>query len=224
MAEATPAAPVEVTTTPAATTPTATTPAAAPAPAKTDSTQEGTALTGGAKTGGEEPPVKPPEAKPVVPEKYELKLPEGSLLDAAQVDKIAAFAKASGLSNDQAQVILERESDAVSSFSASQQQAFDKAQAQWSESLKSDPDIGGDALPKSVELAKRVVERFGSEALKKQLNDTRLGNHPELVRVFVKIGRAMSEDQLIIPGSSSGGDNKKSMEDILYGKPNEMGK
>jgi hypothetical protein len=55
----------------------------------------------------------PPEAKPteakVVPEKYDLKLPEASLLDASHVEKLTAFAKERGLSNDEAQALLERE-------------------------------------------------------------------------------------------------------------------
>src|SRR5688572_20896218 len=58
----------------------------------------------------------PKEQKPVVPEKYDLKLPEGSLLEAAQMEKISAYAKEKGLSNEQAQELLERENDAVSGY------------------------------------------------------------------------------------------------------------
>src|SRR3972149_1235780 len=58
---------------------------------------------------------KPVAEKPVVPQKYELKLPEGSQLDQARIDSLSAYAKEKGLSNEQAQAILDRESDAVSS-------------------------------------------------------------------------------------------------------------
>ena len=48
---------------------------------------------------------KPPAAK-VAPEKYDLKLPEGSKLDAKHIEKIAADAKARGLSQEDAQALL----------------------------------------------------------------------------------------------------------------------
>ena len=48
------------------------------------------------------PPVPPPATPPAVPEKYDLKLPEKSVLEASAVDEIAAYAKAQGLSQVQA--------------------------------------------------------------------------------------------------------------------------
>jgi len=161
---------------------------------------------------GEEPkPVEPPSP----PEKYDLKLPENSPLDKSVVDRIAAEAKKHGLSQEHAQSLLERENYAVSSHMNAQQEHL-KAQANaWVEEVKSDTDIGGDNFQANTELAKRVVSRFGTEAFAKTLNETGLGNHPELVRTFVKIGKAMSEDQLVLPGSQNA-PVKKSIEDTLY--------
>ncbi len=68
----------------------------------------------------------------------------------------------------------------------------------------------------NVELAKRVVDRFGTDPLKKSLSESGLGNHPELVRLLVRIGKSMSEDQLVIAGHKPS-ETKKSAADILFG-------
>jgi hypothetical protein len=159
----------------------------------------------------------PSEQKPAVPEKYDLKLPEGSSLDASYVEKVASYAKEQKLSNEQAQAVLERENTAVATYVESQKDQLKKQTETWVESLRGDKELGGEAFKENVELAKRVVHRFGSEEFRKTLSETGLGNHPELVRVFARIGKEMAEDKLVHPGSQSGG--KKSLESIFYGKP-----
>lgn len=153
----------------------------------------------------------------VVPEKYDLKLPEGSLLDPATVEKISSFAKERGLSNEQAQAILERESASVSEYVKGQEEGL-KAEAQkWVETIRSDKEIGGDAFNKSVEHAKRLVDRYATADFKKVLDDTGLGNHPELVRMLARIGKAMADDTAVLPGTSSS-TGQRSAAEIMYGR------
>jgi len=155
------------------------------------------------------------EQKAAVPEKYELKLPEGSPLDASAIERIAAEAKAQGLTNEQAQALLVRESNAVKGFWNATQERVKKEQDSWVEKSKSDAEIGGDNFVRNTELAHRVLQKFGSEELLNELDRTRYGNHPELVRLLSRIGKAMSEDQLVLPNSQGG--TKRSIEDIFYG-------
>lgn len=155
------------------------------------------------------------EEKPVVPEKYDLKLPKDSALSEAHLEKLSVYAKEKGLSNEQAQSLLERESQAVSDYVTNLKETQSKMTETWFEQAKGDKEIGGEAFKQNAELAKRVVSRFGTDDFKKELNKTGLGNHPELLRVFSRIGKAMSEDQLVIPGVQAGG--KKSIESLLYG-------
>jgi hypothetical protein len=150
------------------------------------------------------------------PKEYTLDLPENSQLDASAVDRIASFAKERGLTKDQAQELLSMESNAVSKFAEAQAEQVKVRVDGWKADVKLDKELGGEAYEKNVELAKRVVERFATEDFKKALNETGLGNHPELVRVFFKIGKSMAEDQLVIPGSQTGPKNR-SVEDFLYG-------
>lgn len=155
------------------------------------------------------------QEKPAAPEKYELKIPDGSLLDAKAVEGIASFAKDQGLSQAQAEKLLMREHEAMSRFVESQNEQIRVQHESWKNSVKQDPEIGGDSFNKSVEAAKRVVTRFGSEAFIKQLTDTGLGNHPELVRFCARIGRAMLNDDFVKPGAQAS--TKKSAEEVLYG-------
>ena len=144
-----------------------------------------------------------PEEKKAAPEKYDFKLPEGSKLSKAEVDEVAAFSKEQGLSQEQAQKILERESKLADGRDAKNLAQLQEATVQWLEAAKADKEIGGEAFPKHAELAKRVVERFGTKEFKDELNRTGLGNHPELVRVFTRIGKSMSDDQFVQPGSQT---------------------
>lgn len=168
-----------------------------------------------------EPKVEEPkEAKTVVPEKYELKLPEGSLLDASAIEKAAAMAKASGLSNEQAQKLLEHESNSIASFIEGQKQQLKQTSESWARELSVDKEFGGADFEKNAELAKRVVHKFASDGFRKTLNETGLGNHPDLVRTFVRIGKAMSEDKLVLPGSPPANVQKRH-EDVLYPESNK---
>jgi hypothetical protein len=166
---------------------------------------------------------KAPEAKPVVPEKYDLKLPEKSHLDAAAVEAFSGYARKNGLSNEQAQAILDREHEAVTSFSVRQLEQANAEVKSWADKVRSDSELGGESFSKNIDLAKRVIDRFGSPELRKALSDTGLGNHPELVRMVVRIAKTMSDDTLILKGVKPT-KTAKSAEELFYGAgANESG-
>ena len=156
------------------------------------------------------------EAKSKKPDSFELKLPEGSKLSKADADEIAAFAKEQGLSQEQAQKQLERESKLAAGFEVKSLEQLKEATGQWLEAVKTDKEIGGEGFQKNAELAKRVVTRFGTPEFKAELERTGLGNHPELVRVFVRIGQSMSDDQFVQPGSQTT-TQKQSLASKFYG-------
>lgn len=160
-----------------------------------------------------DPKETPGQAK-VVPEKYDLKLPEGSLLDPKSLEKIASRSKEQGLSNEEAQKDLERESAAYADFDTRQKEQVKQVQSAWVDTARADPEIGGEAFTQNVELSKRVVSRFFTDGFRSALESTGLGNNPELLRGLTRIGKAMSEDQLVIPKAPAAA--KKSTEEILY--------
>jgi len=141
---------------------------------------------------------------PPVPEKYELKLPEGVKLDGKLIEDVASYAKENGLSNEQAQKLLDRQSGAVI---AHNQTLLNEYQAQiktWQDVAMADKEIGGDNLKASQELAFRAVDKYGGEAFRKILVDTGYEHHPEVLRAFSRIGKAMAEDRMHNPASQPG--------------------
>ena len=159
----------------------------------------------------------PAQVAPVVtPEvKLELKLPENSLLDQARVDQIKTFAKEKNLTSDQAQMIVDRENEAMGSYKTAQEKAFSDEKSKWVDEIKSDPEFLGEKFNQSTELAHRAAKHYLTPADLKVLNDTGLGNHPILVRAFHKIGKDMGEDKLIL--APPVGPGKKSAAEVLYG-------
>lgn len=158
-------------------------------------------------------------AAKVVPEKYELKLPDGALLKPAHLEQLASYAKEQKLSNVEAQALLERENLAAVSFHKGLQDQVEAESNQWVKEIEADKELGGDAFKENVALANRVVSKFGTEKLRMELDRTRLGNHPELNRLLVRIGKAFGEDRLVLPGAQNnlGGGNNVPTEDLLYG-------
>jgi hypothetical protein len=157
----------------------------------------------------------PKPAEPVVPEKYELKLQEESLIDSAYLESFEAYAKEKKLSQDQAQELLQREETARKSYYDSQIQKWEQVKEQWKQQTIADPEIGGEKFAENAELAKRTLEKFSTPQFVSALDSSGYGNHPELVRVFARIGQAMREAKIIGGNVNTGG--QKSIEDIFYG-------
>ena len=62
------------------------------------------------------------------------------------------------------------------------------------------PRLDGSRLKATIEAAGKAIDRFGTPGLREVLNFTGAGNHPEVVRFFARIGRAISEDQPVPAG------------------------
>lgn len=144
-----------------------------------------------------------------------LELSDDSPLEDSVVTEIATLAKEKGLTQEQAKVLLEREDKAARARIDEHNKLVDS----WKSAVSVDKEIGGEKYNESVEHAKRVVQKYGSDAFKQALDQSGLGNHPELVRFVSRIGRAMADDSLV--KASSSGKPARSIEDILYGSKQE---
>lgn len=151
-----------------------------------------------------------------VPEKYELKLPKESKLSAEQVEKIEAFAKARGFSNKEAQEYLNHQDELLSNFVDTQKTQLDEYNEQWKSAVKSDKELGGEKYDSSVKLANQAMTKFASKELIEHMVETRLASHPEVVRMFKRIGEAMAPDSLKLEGDTPPAD--KSRAEKFYGK------
>jgi hypothetical protein len=124
---------------------------------------------------------------------YEFKLPDGMALDKVAVDAFTPLAKELKLSPEQAQKFV----DLKVADTQRQAEAWQSQQAEWVDQVKADTEIGGDKLEQSLAFAKAAVDFIGDPELTKLLNTTGYGNHPTLVKAFVKIGKQLAPDSFV---------------------------
>lgn len=145
-------------------------------------------------------------AAPVVPEKYEFKMPDGMQVDAAAAEQLSSIAKELKLTAEQAQKFA----DVGATMAQRQIEAHQKTVSEWADAVRSDKEIGGDALTGNLVFARKTLDAFGSPELRSLLDSSGLGNHPEMVKLAVRVGKAISEDKFVggreTPGASSGND------------------
>ncbi|MBS3048139.1 peptidase [Enterobacter mori] len=164
---------------------------------------------------GDKPADKPEEEQKQegAPEKYEFTAGEGVELDADALKDFEPVARDLNLTNEQAQKLVDAYPKILAGVQQRQAEAWQKQTEGWAESVKADKEIGGDKLTANLSAAQRALDQFGTPELKEYLNTTGLGNHPDLVKTFVKIGKAMSEDGMV-DGSNQG---QRSAAEVLYG-------
>jgi hypothetical protein len=188
---------------------TTTAPAAAPAPAPT-APRAPTAMDvpPGASVAAGAPAAAPADgqaAERAAPEAYELKAPEGVTLDAEARSEFEAVARELNMPQAEAQALVERMAPKLQQrFVAQQAETVARVSAEWAEAAKADKEIGGDALPQNLAAARRAVKQFGSPELSALLEDSRLGNHPEVLRFLARAGRALGEDGTFLAGRAPG--------------------
>jgi len=59
---------------------------------------------------------------------------------------------------------------------------------QWIFRTQTDPELGGPLLRQRLSVARQTLNRYGSKSLKTFLAESRLGSHPELIRLLWRVG------------------------------------
>jgi hypothetical protein len=145
------------------------------------------------------------------PDKYEFTAPEGREFDPHVIAQFAEVAKELNLPQDAAQKVIDKIAPALAQRQAEQIEA---AHAAWAEASRADKDFGGDKLKTSLATAQKALGAFGTPELRTLLNDSGLGNHPDVIRFLVKAGAAISDDTFV--GGKPSSPNGKSLADRLY--------
>lgn len=145
--------------------------------------------------GAEEGKAEGEQAKPAgAPEKYEFQAPEGREFDPEVLAEYSDVARELNMSQESAQKMLDRIAPVLA---AKQEKAIEHARNEWSEGSKADKEFGGEKLQENLSVAKKALDAFGTPELKTLLNESGLGNHPEIIRVFYRAGKAISEDNFV---------------------------
>lgn len=140
-------------------------------------------------------------AKLAVPETYELAAPEGMTLDPESVALATPVFKELKLNNEQANKLIpvaaafaQRIQDQANSQILAQVQADRKA---WLDTAQADPEMGGAKFPETIATAAKALDGLGfpkGHAFRNLLDESGLGNHPEMIRAWAKVGKAIGED------------------------------
>ena len=164
-------------------------------------------------------PAETPAPQPVVPEAivYEpFALPEGMSVEPEALEQAHALFAESRLPQKQAQRFIDLALAREKAAAERGVKAFHDLQAKWVAEIKADPEIGGERLGAAVASASRVLERLAIPGLREALNTTGAGNHPAIVKAFVRIGRLLAEDRFS-PGRDGAGQHQRSPAEVIYG-------
>lgn len=132
---------------------------------------------------------------------YNLSLPDGLKLD---ISPLVSEAKALGLTVEQAQKMLDHRLQVTETIKKNQIESQQKQFRDWSEEIKSDRELGGNNLIKTIETRDRGIEKLEKTVpgLKEFLVQNKLLDQPKMVRIFNEIGK-MSEDHTRVAGKGS---------------------
>lgn len=162
------------------------------------------------------------ESTPAIPAEvaYTLALPKDAQIEASAVERLTSFAKEHKLAPEVAQKALDLADAEVKADRAKQSEVAlesfkTMATTQWVEDVKADKEFGGEQYLVTVEEVKRAADRFLTPEDRETLNVTGWGNHPMLVKMFARIGRAISNDKLV-NGNSGGTGTPKTDGQVMY--------
>lgn len=127
-------------------------------------------------------------------------MPEGVELDSALLTEAAPLFKELGLTQDQAQKLVNFQAKQSQASSESNVDTFNQLMNDWQTQSKNDKEFGGDKFEENVGVARSAIDKFGTPELKQLLEEHGVGNHPEVIRFMVKVGKLTAED---VPGGTT---------------------
>ncbi|MDR0250194.1 MAG: protease [Burkholderiales bacterium] len=145
------------------------------------------------------------------PEAYAFKAPEGVVLGDEIMTAYGEVAKELKLSQENAQKVLDKVAPLIAKEQA---QAIETTVDGWRESSKADKEFGGDKLGENLAIAKKGLDAYATPELRAMLNQSGLGDHPEVIRLFWKLGQTVKEDTFI--GGTSVPAKETTMEERMF--------
>ena len=156
---------------------------------------------------------------------YDLSIPDEfkGAVDDSVLDQFKDMAKELGLSNEAAQKLVDFEVSRQSQIL----EAYNNRLTEWADIVKNDPEVGGADFDKKIAKAHQAFEALANDDLKKLMDPYHptenptglgLGNHPEIVRLFYRLGVNMGEDTLKL-ANAEGAPAKLDRVEALYGNP-----
>lgn len=144
-----------------------------------------------------------------VPEKYDIKMPDGVALDAAALEAATPVFKELGLSNEKAQKLVGLQTQLLQEHQKNQLEKQLNQRLDWQNQIKAVPDY-----EKTLSQAKQALKKFGDPETLAMFENGWIGDHPALIKFLAKIGKA-TQDDTFVEGGNAGGERKSTAE-IFY--------
>lgn len=149
---------------------------------------------------------------PKVPDKYEFKLPEGVALAPETVEAITPVLKELGLSNEQAQKLMDFHAAELAKVAKAPETAIETQRQKWVTETLADPEIkaysldgkqGIDAVKIDIGRAKSVMSPAVRDAFDTAMNTTGIGNNPAFVKALWQMAQHITEGKHVAGGNPS---------------------
>jgi len=137
------------------------------------------------------------------PDAYEsFTLPEGFELNEEFSARFSEAAKGMNLTQEQAQSLVDMQAELSSTAGTELNDSWTTLKAEWQAESKSDKEYGGKDFDVNIGSAKLALEKYGTPELNEAIELTGMGNHPEFIRLLVKVGATLKEDKLMVEGGN----------------------
>jgi len=160
-----------------------------------------------------------------VPESgYEISgLPEGTTIDKEALTAFEPIAKELGLSNEGMSKVAAAYANILPKVTENVVTGINNdiaaQHAAWAtetlDLVKTDPTFAGKPLTEVQQVAAKALDRIGSPEFRSFLDETGLGNHPEMMKFAYRAGSAISEDTTFERGAPA--PREKSRTEKYYG-------
>jgi len=168
-----------------------------------------------------------PADKPMVPEKYEdFKAPDGYQIDKAFVESALPVFKELGLTQDQAQKLVDIQVQRELVLAKGPQETYERTRQEWQTKTLNDADIKKAGIDTVKADIGRALNALGDNALtaefKQAMDLTGAGDHPAFVKAFWKLSQFITEGKHVTGGGPSPagqkgpGDKPASLAKALY--------
>jgi hypothetical protein len=154
---------------------------------------------------------------------YDLQMPEGVQLDREMLSSAMPVFQDAGISRDQAQKLVPLVTQVQQRIYAQQNDEFAAVRLEWAKAAKADTEIGGANFKETGRLVGVALKAGGAgdktHELRELMNESGLGNHPTVLRVFRKLGSRVSGGHV---EETSDADNDSNLSSSGNGVPHDL--
>ncbi len=157
-------------------------------------------------------------AAPVKADYSKLKMPDGSMLPATDVESVKAFAEKHNLSPEVAQAALEERSGVVKSYHEGLVKGHQQSVGEWRKAVVAHPKLGGANLKATDEAVTGVLSRFGPKGLMEEIQAAGYNWKPGFLEFLMNVHEATKSDTFVPSGGAPATQPARTLESMYEPK------